>query len=80
MKHQAGSGGGYYEPPVAKRRRCIGGIIPEEIVEQILLRLPVKSIVRFRSVCKSWQSMIADPRFTRLHLQFHQSTTSMLLR
>ncbi|KAF0901616.1 hypothetical protein E2562_003587 [Oryza meyeriana var. granulata] len=57
-----------------KRRRIEPADIPEEIVEQILLRLPVKSILRFRSVCRSWHAMVADPRFVRL--QLHHSTAA----
>uniref|UniRef100_A0A0E0L8E5 F-box domain-containing protein n=1 Tax=Oryza punctata TaxID=4537 RepID=A0A0E0L8E5_ORYPU len=49
--------------------------IPEEVMEQILLRLPVKSILRFRSVCKSWRAMVADPRFVRLQLD-HSTTAA----
>uniref|UniRef100_A0A0E0HPW8 F-box domain-containing protein n=1 Tax=Oryza nivara TaxID=4536 RepID=A0A0E0HPW8_ORYNI len=77
MMNQPGHGG---DLPVAKRRRCVeptgaaAAGIPEDIVEEILLRLPVKSILRFRSVCKSWRAMVADPRFVRL--QLHHSTTA----
>lgn len=41
--------------------------IPTEIVEEILLNLPVKSLVRFSSVSKSWNSSIFDARFIRKH-------------
>lgn len=37
--------------------------IPMEIVADILSRLPVKSLLRFKSVCKQWQSLISDPKF-----------------
>ncbi|KAL3507540.1 hypothetical protein ACH5RR_032922 [Cinchona calisaya] len=37
--------------------------IPEEIILLILARLPVKTLLRFKSVCKSWQSLISDPKF-----------------
>lgn len=46
-----------------------GGIfLPEEILIQILLKLPVKSLVRFRCVSKSWDSLITHPSFVSLHL------------
>ncbi|KAK6141196.1 hypothetical protein DH2020_022771 [Rehmannia glutinosa] len=47
----------------ANRRR-----IPPEIVEEILCKLPVMSLNRFRCVSKSWQSLISDHCFVRKHL------------
>ncbi|KAL3726851.1 hypothetical protein ACJRO7_031709 [Eucalyptus globulus] len=43
--------------------------IPEEIVVDILLRLPAKSLGRFKCVCKRWRSLISNPGFVRSHLQ-----------
>ncbi|KAF8675799.1 hypothetical protein HU200_047288 [Digitaria exilis] len=40
----------------------------EEIVTEISVRLPVKSLLRFKSVCKAWRSIINDPVFVRAHL------------
>ncbi|KNA08030.1 hypothetical protein SOVF_166390 [Spinacia oleracea] len=39
-----------------------------DIVADILSRLPVKSIIRFKCVCKSWDSLIKTPNFIKLHL------------
>ena len=49
--------------------------LPEEIVEEISKRLPVKSLVRFKSVAKSWYAQINDPNFitafrTPLHIVY----------
>ncbi|KAM0046280.1 putative F-box domain-containing protein [Helianthus debilis subsp. tardiflorus] len=41
--------------------------VPIEIIEEILSRLPVESIIRFRSVSKPWLSRISHPSFTKLH-------------
>ncbi|XP_027165901.1 F-box protein CPR1-like [Coffea eugenioides] len=38
--------------------------IPEEIIVEILSRLPVKSILQFKLVCKLWNSLLYDPRFS----------------
>ncbi|KAF7813722.1 F-box/kelch-repeat protein [Senna tora] len=46
--------------------------LPDELIEEILSRLPVRSLLIFRCVCKSWKSLISDPYFVRKHL--HLST------
>ena len=45
--------------------------LPEDMLVDILVKLPVKSLVRFRWVCKSWLSLITHPRFVREHLIYH---------
>ncbi|CAM0903123.1 unnamed protein product [Alopecurus aequalis] len=39
--------------------------LPVEIMEQVLLRLPARSVVRFRAVCRSWAVLVASPAFHR---------------
>lgn len=49
--------------------------LPHEIIMfEILIRLPVKSLLRFKSVCKQWRSSILDHEFIKLHgnRNFHQ--------
>ncbi|KAM5569638.1 F-box/kelch-repeat protein [Rosa sericea] len=41
--------------------------VPEEIVEQILLRLPPKSLMRFKCVCTLWCNLIKSPSFVAKH-------------
>ncbi|EYU25986.1 hypothetical protein MIMGU_mgv1a025224mg [Erythranthe guttata] len=43
--------------------------LPPEIIEIVLLKLPVKSLLRFKTVCTSWNTIISDPVFTRIHLE-----------
>ena len=44
-------------------------ILPDDIIAAILLRLPVRSILQFRCVCKSWKTLISDPQFAKNQLQ-----------
>ncbi|XP_038710478.1 F-box/kelch-repeat protein At3g23880-like [Tripterygium wilfordii] len=41
--------------------------IPEDLVTDILLYLPVKSLRRFRCVCKSWCDLFENPSFVTEH-------------
>ncbi|KAI3440834.1 F-box domain-containing protein [Psidium guajava] len=41
----------------------------EDIVIEILSRLPIKSLIRFKCVSKRWQCLISDGGFAKLHLQ-----------
>jgi F-box interacting protein len=43
-------------------------IFPEEMIVEILLRLPVRSLLQFRCVCKLWKTLISDPQFAKKHV------------
>ncbi|KAK9285575.1 hypothetical protein L1049_024770 [Liquidambar formosana] len=49
---------------------------PQEVLTEIFTRLPIKSLLRCTSVCKSWYSLIKNPSFITTHLN---SNTSPLL-
>ncbi|KAL0008037.1 hypothetical protein SO802_009539 [Lithocarpus litseifolius] len=54
------------QPPILRLRK---NIVPDDIVlNNILTRVPVKSLMRFRCVCKSWDSSITTPNFISTHL------------
>ncbi|XVF28329.1 hypothetical protein REPUB_Repub15cG0020100 [Reevesia pubescens] len=40
-----------------------------DLTLKILLRLPAKSLTRFKCVCKPWNFLFSDPKFTRAHLE-----------
>ncbi|XP_065876925.1 putative F-box protein At3g16210 [Euphorbia lathyris] len=46
----------------------------EEIQVEILSRLPVNSLLRFKTVCKSWYSIINSTQFIKKHLNHAHST------
>ncbi|XP_058210743.1 putative F-box/LRR-repeat/kelch-repeat protein At1g11620 isoform X1 [Rhododendron vialii] len=47
--------------------------LPHVIIYDILSRLPVKPLCRFKSVSKPWLALVTDPQFIKSHLN-HQST------
>ncbi|KAF9612848.1 hypothetical protein IFM89_004258 [Coptis chinensis] len=42
--------------------------LPEEILMDILLRLPVKGLLLCKSVCKYWQRVISSSQFVKLQM------------
>ncbi|XP_019439762.1 PREDICTED: F-box/kelch-repeat protein At3g23880-like [Lupinus angustifolius] len=42
--------------------------LPFELIIEILSRVPVKSLIQFKCVCKSWKTLISDPQFAKKHL------------
>ncbi|CDP16120.1 unnamed protein product [Coffea canephora] len=43
--------------------------LPSHLINDILSRLPTKTIIQCKSVCKSWLSLLSESEFTKLHLQ-----------
>ncbi|KAL8052211.1 hypothetical protein ABFX02_06G197900 [Erythranthe guttata] len=43
--------------------------LPEEIVIEILSKLPIKSVLRFKCVCRSWLSLISTEHFIVTYLR-----------
>ncbi|XP_058187808.1 F-box/kelch-repeat protein At3g17530-like [Rhododendron vialii] len=43
--------------------------LSEDLLMEILWRLPVKSLLQFKSVCKNWYALIRNPSFISLHHQ-----------
>ncbi|XP_058185573.1 F-box protein At5g49610-like [Rhododendron vialii] len=41
--------------------------LPQDVLMEILSRLPVKTLLRFKSVSKNWYSLIQNPHFISLH-------------
>ncbi|KAK9061046.1 hypothetical protein SSX86_018226 [Deinandra increscens subsp. villosa] len=44
-------------------------LFPEDIIYKILSRLPIKSLARFRCVCKLWLKYINDPYLRTIHVK-----------
>ncbi|KAK1398873.1 hypothetical protein POM88_008736 [Heracleum sosnowskyi] len=46
----------------------MAGNLPEEMITQILIRVPVKSLLQCKSVCKPWLYTISNPHFIKSQL------------
>ena len=64
------------EPPPRRILRQNKNHLPHDIVLNILARLPVKSVLRFRCVSKTWYSSIATPNFISNHLIYHKKNNN----
>ncbi|XP_022714886.1 F-box protein CPR30-like [Durio zibethinus] len=50
--------------------------VPTDVITDVLRRLPVKTLVRFKCVSKPWGSLIDDSDFAKLHLHLSFKTNS----
>ena len=62
-----------------RRQKMVFLFLPQEIIIEILLRLPVKSLPSFKFVCKSWLSLISNPHFAKWHFERNAAHTEKLL-
>ncbi|KAI9127048.1 hypothetical protein K1719_001607 [Acacia pycnantha] len=56
----------------SRKQMAVNGttpFLPEEMITDILKRLPVKSLIRFRCVCKHWKNLVKNPSFITDHLR-----------
>ncbi|CAM0905617.1 unnamed protein product [Alopecurus aequalis] len=49
-----------------------GTTLPSDAVYEILLRLPERTLCRFRVVCRSWRSLTTDPLFIQTYETYHR--------
>jgi F-box interacting protein len=47
----------------------IWGKLPEELLERVLLHLPLQSLARMRTICKKWDHYVFTSAFTKLRAQ-----------
>ncbi|KAL3628808.1 hypothetical protein CASFOL_027854 [Castilleja foliolosa] len=56
-------------------------VLPEDVIMHcILTRLPVKSILRCKSVCKPWLKFLSSPEFIQLHHAQFSKNQSFIVR
>nr|AIG62979.1 S-locus F-box protein type-5 [Solanum habrochaites] len=47
--------------------------LPEDVIVYILLKLPVKSLIRFKCISKTWYILIESSTFINLHLNYSKT-------
>ncbi|KAF7837193.1 F-box protein [Senna tora] len=57
---------------------CKIQVLPPNIIIDILSRLPIRTILSCKRVCKGWLRLISHPRF--LNLQLSRSSTAVLVK
>jgi len=62
-----------------KRSQFNAPIIPDELIAEILILLNVKTIVLFKCVSKSWNTLISDPIFIKNHLKKSSQIPRLML-
>lgn len=66
--------------PKQKKSSSVDAVIGNnDLVTQILLRVPAKSVLKFKLVSKKWLSIISHPSFAFHHTQINPHTTTALL-
>lgn len=53
---------------MATARDDSGASLPYEMIIEVLQWLPVKSVFRFKAVCRSWAALLSSDEFRRLHM------------
>ncbi|GJM89633.1 hypothetical protein PR202_ga05841 [Eleusine coracana subsp. coracana] len=54
----------------------VAPVLPDEIMTEVFLRLPIKSILRFRAVCRSWDALLSSEEFCNLHMAATESVST----
>ncbi|XP_047947195.1 F-box/kelch-repeat protein At3g23880-like [Salvia hispanica] len=51
--------------------------LPNDVIIEILTRLPVKPLLKFKRVCKSWRALISSTQIVAAHLEFTKSARNL---
>lgn len=52
---------------------------PENVISDILLRLPVNTITHCKCVCKKWRNIVSDSYFAHIHLSKKSSPGGLII-
>ncbi|XP_057799763.1 F-box/kelch-repeat protein At3g23880-like [Salvia miltiorrhiza] len=52
-------------------------VLPDDVIIEILTWLPVKSLLKFKCVCRSWRALISSRRFIKAQLENSKSAPNL---
>lgn len=52
-------------------------VLPADVLANALSRLPIKTVVHCKCVCKKWRIILSEPYFAKLHLS--RSTKGLII-
>jgi F-box interacting protein len=55
-----------------------GASLPDEMIIEVLQWLPVKSVLRFQAICRSWAALLSSDEFGGLHMAARRAPPKML--
>ncbi|QHO10145.1 F-box/kelch-repeat protein At3g23880-like [Arachis hypogaea] len=61
------------------KSKSIHDTLPLELIHRILLRVPLRHLVRLKCVSKLWHSLISDPGFAESHVHLSAAPTHVCL-
>ncbi|XP_010928709.1 F-box protein CPR1-like [Elaeis guineensis] len=53
--------------------------LSQDVIFEVLSRLPVKSLIRFKATCKAWLALISEPYFIASHYKRSRANPSLLI-
>ncbi|XP_055833572.1 F-box/kelch-repeat protein At3g23880-like [Solanum dulcamara] len=53
--------------------------LPQDLLVDVLLRLPVESLLRFKCVCKHWYALITSQSFVEMHFRHKHNHARLLI-
>lgn len=62
------------DPPIS-----ISKVFPDEVIIQILVRLPIKSVFKFKQVCKLWCKLLSERYFIQLYNRISVTNPRVLI-
>jgi len=53
--------------------------LPDDLIIEVLSFLTVKLLMRFRCVCKSWNTLVSNPKFIKIHQKKSERNKNLVL-